>query len=450
MISRKHLPRRTFLRGLGTAIALPALDAMMPAFASPAKVASSAPLRMAFAYVPNGIIMKDWTPATAGADFELPRILEPLKQYKDQMLLLSGLTHNNGRALGDGPGDHARAAASFLTGVHPRKTFGADIKCGTSVDQVAAQAIGSKTRFASIELGCEDGRLVGNCDSGYSCAYSNSVSWRSETTPMPPEVNPRTVFERLFGSADPTETPAARAKRERYRKSILDFVSEDTAELQKALGPTDRRKLDEYLDGVREIEKRIERAESNSKEIVPDMPVPEGVPAEFAEHVKLMFDLMTVAFQTDSTRVATFMIGREGSNRTYREIGVPDPHHGISHHRGEEALIEKLAQINRYHMEQFAYFIDKLANTPDGDGTLLDHSMVTYGSGISDGNRHLHHDLPVLILGKANGSWKTGRHVQYVKDTPMANLFLAMLDRMGVRAETIGDSNGMLEHLTDL
>lgn len=450
MISRKHLPRRTFLRGLGTAIALPALDAMMPAFASPAKVASNAPLRMAFAYVPNGIIMKDWTPAAAGADFEFPRILQPLKQYKDQMLLLSGLTHNNGRALGDGPGDHARAAASFLTGVHPRKTFGADIKCGTSVDQVAAQAIGSKTRFASIELGCEDGRLVGNCDSGYSCAYSNSVSWRSETTPMPPEVNPRTVFERLFGSADPTETPAARAKRERYRKSILDFVSEDTAELQKALGPTDRRKLDEYLDGVREIEKRIERAESNAKEIVPDMPVPEGVPAEFAEHVKLMFDLMTVAFQTDSTRVATFMIGREGSNRTYREIGVPDPHHGISHHRGDEALIEKLAQINRYHMEQFAYFIDKLANTPDGDGTLLDHSMITYGSGISDGNRHLHHDLPVLILGKANGSWKTGRHVQYGKDTPMANLFLAMLDRMGVRSETIGDSNGMLEHLTDL
>jgi hypothetical protein len=450
MITRKHLPRRTFLRGLGTAIALPALDAMMPAFASPAKVASNSPLRMGFAYVPNGIIMKDWTPAAAGANFEFPRILEPLKQYKDQMLLLSGLTHNGGRALGDGPGDHARAAASFLTGVHPRKTFGADIKCGTSVDQVAAQAIGSKTRFASIELGCEDGRLVGNCDSGYSCAYSNSVSWRSETTPMPPEVNPRTVFERLFGSSDPSETPAARAKRERYRKSILDFVSEDTAELQKALGPTDRRKLDEYLDGVREIEKRIERAESNSKEIVPDMPVPEGVPAEFAEHVKLMFDLMTVAFQTDSTRVATFMIGREGSNRTYREIGVPDPHHGISHHRGDEALIEKLAQINRYHMEQFAYFIDKLANTPDGDGTLLDHSMITYGSGISDGNRHLHHDLPVLIVGKANGSWKTGRHLQYVKDTPMANLFLAMLDRMGVRAETIGDSNGMLDHLTDL
>jgi hypothetical protein len=450
MITRKHLPRRTFLRGLGTAVALPVLDAMTPAFAGPARTASNTPMRMAFAYVPNGIIMKDWTPAATGAEFELPRILEPLKQYKDRMLLLSGLTHNNGRALGDGPGDHARAAASFLTGVHPRKTFGADIKCGISVDQVAAQAVGNKTRFASIELGCEDGRLVGNCDSGYSCAYSNSISWRSESTPMPPEVNPRTVFERLFGTADASETPAARAKRERYRKSILDFVSEDTTELQKTLGPTDRRKLDEYLYGVREIEKRIERAETNAKDITPEMEVPEGVPAEFAEHVRLMFDLMTVAFQTDSTRVATFMIGREGSNRTYREIGVPDPHHGISHHRGDAALIEKLAQINRYHMDQFAYFINKLANTPDGDGTLLDHSMVTYGSGISDGNRHLHHDLPVLIVGNANGSWKTGRHVQYAKDTPMTNLFLAMLDRMGVRAETIGDSNGMLEHLTDL
>jgi hypothetical protein len=451
MISGKRLQRRTFLRGLGTAIALPVLDAMTPAFANPARATTAAPVRVAFAYVPNGIIMKDWTPAAAGTDFELSRILEPLKPFKDQMLLMSGLSHINGRALGDGPGDHARAAASYLTGVHPRKTFGADIKCGVSVDQVAAQAVGDKTRFASLELGCEDGRLVGNCDSGYSCAYSNSISWRSESTPMPPEINPRTVFERLFGNGDAAETPAARAKRERNRKSILDLVMDNTSDLQKSLGPTDRRKLDEYLYGVREIEKRIETAEKNSKEATPpDMVVPEGVPAEFADHVRLMFDLMTVAFQTDSTRIASFMIGREGSNRTYREIGVPDPHHGISHHRGDEALIGKLAQINRYHMEQFAYFIQKLASTPDGDGSLLDHSMIVYGSGISDGNRHLHHDLPVLILGKANGSWKTGRHIQYPKETPMTNLYLSVLDRMGVRAETIGDSNGMLQHLTDL
>src|SRR5262245_33663539 len=251
IISGKHLPRRTFLRGMGTMLAIPMLDAMVPAFVRGRTLDAKAPVRMAFAYVPNGIIMKDWTPAATGADFELPRILEPLKQYKDQMLLLSGLTHNTGRALGDGPGDHARAASTFLTGVHPRKTFGADIKCGISVDQVAAAAVGNRTRFASLELGCEDGRLVGNCDSGYSCAYSNSISWRGESSPMPPEVNPRTVFERLFGSGDASETPAARAKRDRYRRSILDFVQEDTKDLQRSLGPTDRRKLDEYLYGVR-------------------------------------------------------------------------------------------------------------------------------------------------------------------------------------------------------
>lgn len=450
IITRKHLPRRAFLRGLGAAVALPMFDAMSPAFAAPSRGGSAtAPTRMAFAYVPNGIIMKDWTPSTGGSDFALPRILEPLAAWKDQMLLLSGLTHNNGRALGDGPGDHARAAASYLTGVHPRKTSGADIKCGTSVDQVAAQAIGGKSRFASIELGCEDGRLVGNCDSGYSCAYSNSISWRSESTPMPPEVNPRIVFERLFGTAEEGANPVARAKRDRYRRSILDLVSEDAASLQRSLGPTDQRKLDEYLSGIREIEKRIESSE-NGKRVTPDIDAPDGVPADFAEHVRLMFDLMTVAFQADLTRVASFMIGREGSNRTYREIGVPDPHHGISHHRGDEALIEKLAKINRFHMEQFAYFIDKLSKTPDGDGTLLDHSMVSYGSGISDGNRHLHHDLPVLLVGRANGAWKTGRHIEYAKDTPMTNLFLTMLDRVGVKPESIGDSNGHLEHLTDL
>jgi hypothetical protein len=262
-------------------------------------------------------------------------------------------------------------------------------------------------------------------------------------------VNPRVVFERLFGNADDGASPAVRAKRARYRRSILDLVSEDARSLQVELGPTDRRKLDEYLSGVREIEKRIQTAETTSR-ATPDIEVPEGVPAEFAEHVRLMFDLMTVAFQTDLTRVSTFMMGREGSNRTYREIGVPDPHHGISHHRGDEALIEKLAQINRFHMQQFAYFIDKLAKTPDGDGTLLDHSMVCYGSGISDGNRHLHHDLPVLVMGKANRAWQTGRHVQYGKDTPMTNLFLTMLDRLGLRPESIGDSTGRLEHLAEL
>ncbi len=445
-MTRRHLSRRALLRGAGCAIALPFLDAMSPAFA--ARTASTTPTRMAFVYVPNGIIMKDWTPSARGAEFELPRTLEPLAAWKDRMVLMTGLTQNGGRALGDGPGDHARAAASYLTGVHPRKTAGADIKCGVSVDQVAAQAVGNKTRFASIELGCEDGRLVGNCDSGYSCAYSNSISWRGEATPMPPEINPRIVFERLFGGAAGNESPAERTRRERYRRSILDLVSDDAKSLKATLGPTDNRKLDEYLTGIREIERRIEMAASGAKQPVPTMEMPDGIPADFVEHSRLMFELMALAFATDQTRVITFMVGREGSNRTYREIGVPDPHHGISHHKNDEALVEKLAKINRHHMEQFAVFIDRLAKTQDGDGTLLDSSMVVYGSGLSDGNRHLHHDLPVLMMGSGNGAWKTGRHVEYAKDTPMNNLFVTMLDRMGVPAETLGDATGKLNDLT--
>lgn len=448
MITRKRLSRRTVLRGMGTAIALPALDAMFPAFAAPAL--RKAPLRIAFVYVPNGIDMPNWTPREVGAAFDFPRILEPLKEFREDMMVLSGLTHNNGRALGDGPGDHARAAASFLTGVHPKKTSGADIKNGPSVDQIAAQRVGHLTRFPSLELGCEDGRQVGNCDSGYSCAYSNSISWRSATTPMPPEINPRMVFERMFGGLEPGEDPAARARREKYKKSILDFVREDAGRLRGDLGPTDRRKLDEYLYAVRDIERRIEAAEKNAVQLPAGVTAPQGIPVEFAEHVQLMFDLMTVAFQTDSTRIATFMIGREGSTRTYREIGISDAHHPLTHHRGNEEMLAKVSRINRYHVEQFANWVRRLKSTPDGDGTLLDHSTVVYGSGLSDGNRHWHHELPVAMIGRANGTLKTGRHVKYPGETPMANLFLAMLDRVGVPAETLGDSNGKLDHLTDL
>ncbi|MBI3694514.1 MAG: DUF1552 domain-containing protein [Acidobacteria bacterium] len=445
MITRKHLPRRTFLKGFGATIALPLLDAMTPAFGA-TRLAGKAPSRMAFVYVPNGIIMQGWTPQAEGAGFDLPAILEPVAAYRDDLIVFSGLTHNGGRALGDGPGDHARAAASFLTGIHPRKTAGADIHAGVSVDQVAAQKIGSATRFASLELGIEDGRQVGNCDSGYSCAYSNNLSWRSESTPNPPEINPRAVFERLFGNAD--EDPATRAKRERYNKSILDFVSEDTQKLKGTLGPTDRRKLDEYLVAVREIEKRIEAAERDSL-AAPAMGKPSGIPVDFTEHVHLMFDLMAVAFQADLTRVMTFMMAREGSTRTYREIGISDGHHPLTHHRNQEDMVEKVRKINRFHVEQFAYFLGKLKSIPDGDGTLLDHSMVTYGSGLADGNRHTHHDLPVLLAGRLEG-FRPGRHLRYPKETPMANLYLAMLDRMGVQTEKLGDSNGKLEQLSSL
>ena len=443
MITQRHLSRRTLLRGLGTAIALPMFDAMTPAMAAPAR-SGPAPLRMAFTYVPNGIIMENWTPAAEGKAFEFSRIMKPLAPFREKLLVLSGLTHNNGRALGDGPGDHARAAASFLTGAHPRKTAGADIKNGVSADQIAAITMGNRTRFASIELGIEHGRIVGNCDSGYSCAYSNSISWRSEATPMPPEVNPKLVFERLFGNGDAAETAASRA----MRKSILDYVREDAATLQTTLGVSDKRKLDEYLTSVREIEKRIDAsANTVGSTDAPSLERPEGIPVDFEEHVQLMFDLQTVAFQTDSTRVATFMIGREGSNNTYRQIGVPDAHHGISHHRGDAEKVEKLTKINEHHLAQFAKWIEKLSKIQDGDGTLLDHSMIVYGSGLSDGNRHHHHDLPLVIVGGANKSLAMGRHVRYAKDTPLTNLYVSLLDRFGVKPETLGDSNG---RLTDL
>jgi len=448
VITGKHIARRSFLRGVGTAIALPFLDAMTPAFGASRIGAVNAPRRMAFVYVPNGIIMKDWTPAAEGSTFDFTRILKPLEPHRQNLMVLSGLTQNTGRALGDGPGDHARAAASFLTGIHPKKTSGADISLGVSVDQIAAQKVGSATRFASLELGCEDGRLVGNCDSGYSCAYSNSISWRTSTTPLPPEVNPRAVFERLFGDA--SETPEVRAKRLAYNKSILDFVLDDTQKLKGDLGRTDRRKLDEYLDAVREIERRIEQAEHDHTRFTPNMEKPDGVPIEFADHVRLMFDLMTLAFQADLTRISTFMICREGSTRTYREIGVPDAHHPLTHHRNNPEWIEKVTKINCFHLEQFAYFIDKLKSTPDGDGTLLDRMMVVYGSGLSDGNQHTHNELPVVLAGAGNGALRPGRHVRYPKETPMNNLYVAMLDHMGVPPEKIGDSTGELEHLTDL
>lgn len=451
MVTGKHLARRAFLRGLGTAVALPVLDAMTPAFAATTKTAGSAPTRLAFAYVPNGIVMEQFTPTAEGKAFELTRILQPLANYRDDILVLSGLTHNAGRALGDGAGDHARAAASYLTGVHPRKTAGADIQVGRSADQVAAEHIGKATRFASLELGCEDGRLVGNCDSGYSCSYSNSISWRTPSSPMPPEINPRQVFERLFAGMEPGETMESRARRNRYNKSILDFVMEDTRKLKGDLGPTDQRKLDEYLYAVREIEQRIETAEkSGNAPLAPNIEKPSGVPVEFVDHVRLMLDLMAVAFQADLTRVSTMMLGREGSNRTYREIGVPEGHHGLSHHRNQADWVEKVAKINVLHMEQFAYLVGKLKSIPDGDGTLLDHTMVVYGSGLSDGNRHLHHDLPVIVAGRGNGKLSPGRHVRYPKETPMTNLYLSLLDRAGVKPEAVGDSTGKLEHLAEL
>jgi uncharacterized protein DUF1552 len=441
MFTGKALPRRSFLRGMGSAVALPFLDAMVPAFASPA--AGKPPLRMAFVYVPNGIDMRGWNPEYEGNLAGLPRILKPLEPLKNDVLLLGNLTHNTGRALLDGPGDHGRCCGSYLTGIQVKKSLN-EIRAGVSMDQLVARQIGSQTRFPSLELGLEDSRQSGDCDSGYSCAYTNNLAWRSETQPLPPILDPRALFERLFGEGAAL-SPEARVQQAKYRRSILDFVTEDTKKLEMGLGPTDRRKLDEYLSSIREVERQLEKAEKDNRQIDPHMDKPYGVPADFAEHFHLMSDMITIAFQADMTRVLTFLVTHEGTSRAYREIGIADGHHPLTHHKGQAAMMEKVAQINCYHMEQFAAWLKKLKSIQEGDGSLLDHSMIVYGAGLSDGNRHLHEDLPTLIAGRANSTIRTGRRVVYRRETPMCNLFLSMMDRMGVQMDHFGDSTGKLE-----
>lgn len=449
----RRLSRRELLRGVGTAIALPFLDAMSPAFAA----APVSPTRMAFLYVPNGIVMDEWTPKGQGVGVaalpeEFPRITKALAPYRNDFMMLSGLTSNGGRALGDGPGDHGRAGAAYLTGVHPKKTYGKDIQTGVSMDQVAAQKLEGRTRYASIELGCEEGVQGGNCDNGYSCAYSNSISWRTSSSPMPPEIRPRAVFERLFGSTSAERDPKRRARQELYEKSVLDVVLDDARRLQGSLGGADRRKLDEYLYGIREIETRLQKTERENTRKAPGVAAPSpSVPTDFAEHARIMMDLLTLAFQTDSTRVATVLLGIEQSPRSYgAEIGISEAHHGLTHHSGDPEKIEKVTKINCYHIQQFTYLLDKLKGVKEGDGTLLYHSMIVYGSGLADGNRHEHHNLPLILAGRANGSVKPGRMVRYPDETPITNLYVAMLDRMGVPVESLGDSTGELGYLSDL
>ncbi|MFO0901067.1 MAG: DUF1552 domain-containing protein [Pirellulales bacterium] len=442
------ISRRAVLRGLGTMVALPALESLTPAraFASTAAPTPS-PLRMAFYYVPNGAHMAAWTPAAEGAEFTLPATLEPLAPFRDKLLVLSGLTHDKARPNGDGPGDHARALAAFLTASQPYKTSGANIRLGISVDQLAAQRVGHETRFPSLELGLEKGAQAGNCDSGYSCAYSSNVSWKSPTTPVAKEVDPRLVFERLFAGDEAGATNEARARRQKYQKSILDFVLADARSLQGGLGAADQRKLDEYLSSVREIEQRIGRAEQVAKVELPKIAQPEGIPQEYQDHARLMLDLQVLAFQGDVTRISTFMFANDGSNKNYPQIGVSDGHHDLSHHGRDAEKQAKIAKINRFHMEQFAYLVGKLKSIPEGDGTLLDHVMLCYGSGLSDGDAHNHNDLPVLLVGGGNGTLQPGRHVRYADNTPMANLFLSLLERMGASVERFGDSTGRLKGL---
>ena len=450
IVTKKHLQRRLFLRGLGTTLALPFLDAMAPAFAAPRLGATKPVVRMGFLYVPNGIISAGWSPVGEGANFEFNSTMKSLAPFREHTLVLSGLAQIQGRSYGDGAGDHARAGASWLTGVHPKKTEGADLRAGISADQVAARALGQITQFGSLELGVEAPSLAGGCDSGYSCAYTNTISWRNPTSPNPVEVNPRVVFERLFGDGDSTDQKS-RLARMQEQSSILDFVKGGVDRLETKLGSGDRRKLAEYLDAIRDIERRIQKAEQQSASMpLPAMDRPAAAPEEFVDHAHLMMDLMVIAYQSDLTRVITMMLAREGSNRSYREIGVDDGHHNCTHHQNDPVKIAKTAKINTHHVDQLAYLVNKMKNTPDGDGTLLDHSMLLYGSSLSDGNKHTHVDLPVALVGGAGGTLKGGRHLRYPENTPLNNLLLSMLDKSGVRTETLGDSTGELAHLSDI
>lgn len=446
IVTRKALNRRSILKGIGAAIGLPFLDAMTPAFAASA-VPGDKPVRLAWFYVPNGIDMRQWTPAEEGAIGELPGMLAPLQPLRDDLLVLSNLTANWGRPLLVGAGDHGRALAAYMTGVQVYRTAGADLKLGVSADQIAANAVGHLTRLPSLEIGLEEIRQAGNCDNGYSCAYAYNVAWKTETQPLPPISDPRNLFERLFGS-DIAEPAAAHARRLAMRQSILDSVMNDTRKLESNLGGSDRRKLDEYLTSVREIEQQVQRAEKDGMTIDPGIEKPFGVPNEFPDYFRLMTDMMLVAFKADITRISTIMIGREGSTRAYPEIGVADGHHPLTHHMGNMQMLDKVRQINSLHLRLFAEFLQKLKDTKEGDSNLLDQSMIVYGSGLSDGNVHTHDQLPTLLAGRGGGFVSPGRHIMYQRETPVANLFATMIERVGVRPEHVGDSTGRLAGLS--
>ena len=433
-------------------IALPALECMAPPIAGAAgkfsgQSAGGAPVRMAFIYNPNGRNMPLWAPQGEGRNYRLGKTLEPLASHKSGFQMLSGLDHDKARPNGDGGGDHARANATFLTGCQAKKTSGADIKIGVSVDQIAAEKLGDQTLLRSLEMSCDEVRQSGRCDSGYSCAYQYNLSWRTERTPMAPEHDPRAVFERLFGNSFGKGSAEARAQRAADRKSVLDYVMEDAQKLNRHLGTNDRQKIDEYLTAVREMEQRIEKAEKMTR-AMPKGQAPTGVPSNYGEHIRSMYDLMVLAFQTDTTRISSFMMAHDGSNRSFADIGVPQGHHHISHHGRDKKKLEQVAKIDRFYVEQFAYFMDKMKATKDIDGkSLLDNSMIVFGSGISDPDRHNHDDLPILLAGGGGGTLQPGRHVRFKGDVPLTNLFLSMLDRVGVNAERIGDSDGRLPNI---
>jgi hypothetical protein len=446
IITKRTLPRRTFLRGAGAAIALPLLDAMVPALA---QSSASAPKRIGFIYMPNGVAMNFggvnfWTPKTAGKNIELSRILTPLAPYKDVLTVVSGTAHHQADAQDDGAnGDHTRATSSWLSGARAKRTEGADVESGITADQIAANVLGRETPLPSLELAIDLNFLSGQCENSYACIYMNTIAWTSSTTPLPTENNPRIVFERLFGNGGTTAQRVALAQENR---SILDSVSADFSRLARTLGPKDRTQVDSYLDSVREVERRIAAVESLSDDAgLPALERPRGIPENFGDHVSLMYELQWLAFQADLTRVVTFMLGRELNFRTYPEIGFLEGHHGVSHHGDRPEQLEKLAKLNTYQTELFAKFLAKLEATPEGDGTLLDHSLFLYGASLSNPNLHAHYDLPLSLVGGAGGAHHGNRHVVFPAETPMTNLLLAMLDKVGVPTASLGDSTGPLD-----
>jgi hypothetical protein len=448
IITKKAIPRRTVLRGVGAALALPLLDSMVPALTAFDKTAARPAQRLGVVYIPNGMVMAKWTPSTEGAGFQMPETLKPLEPFRDRMLVLSGL--NNTPPLDNGAGVHARASTRFLTAVPPRRSDTSAIEAGISMDQLAAATLGSSTQLASLEVALEGRELAGSCDIGFSCAYTNTLSWRGPKTPLPMENDPRALFERMFGASESTDQ-SARQARIRADRSILDSVSARIGDFRRGIGSRDRAKLTEYLDAVRDIERRIQTAEQQSDRELPTVTQPAGIPATFEAHAKLMFDLQVLAYQTDLTRVITFMMGRELSGRTFPQIGVIESHHATSHHQNDPVKLASLQKIKAHHAELFASYVDKLHATPDGDGSLLDHVMILFGCGMSDSNAHAGGNLPVSIVGGGSGKIKGGRHIKYPPGTPMANLLLTLLDKLDVpTVERIGDSTGRVEHLSDI
>ena len=440
VITKMALPRRTFIRGIGATLALPLLDAMVPAMSAVSKAAP----RFAAIYCGNGANMNDWTPATEGAGFAFSPILKPIEAFRDRTLVFTGLDNFPATDQGDSGGQHPRAAPAFMSCVHPKQTEGVDVQAGTTIDQLIAQQICRDSKLSSLEVAVDRNDVVGACDHGYACAYMNSMSWKTPTMPLPAETHPRFVFERLFGSGD---TAQARVRRSQDDRSILDGLTQEISHLRRTLGVRDGVKLGEYLDAIREVEQRIAKSESSGSEVaVPERPV--GVPETFKEYAELMFDLQVLAFQADITRVSSLLMARENVNRSYSEIGLPEAHHAMSHHGNNPDKMAVFSKLNTYHVETLAYFLKKLQAIPDGDGTLLDHAVVLYGSGMSDGNVHNNFNVPVVVVGGRDQQIKGNRHLKYPKGTPLANLSLSLMDKFGVNVERFGDSTGELDLLS--